>query len=49
MLGIEEEIESVHSNGKAYTECVDAHEQRQKVNVRNACVNSAGEFYYLAD
>jgi hypothetical protein len=40
----------VHANGKSFTECTDAHEQLQKFKSgRFACVNKAGEFYFLAN
>jgi hypothetical protein len=39
----------VHSEGKAYTECTDAAEQKQRYKKRQVCVNQQGEFYYLAD
>lgn len=40
----------VHSSGKAYTECVLPDEEEQiLLRGRRACVNSANEYYFLAE
>lgn len=39
----------IHSNGKAYTECQDRAEQQQSLQGRQVCVNSNGDYYFLAD
>lgn len=42
-------VKIIHSNGKAYTECLEQDEQEIGFRARRACVNKAGEYYYLAD
>jgi len=39
----------VSSNGKAYTECLEAREQSQLFKRREICVNGSGDYYYLAN
>lgn len=39
----------IHSNGKAYTECLDQDELEIGFRARRACVNQKGDYYFLAD
>lgn len=42
-------VNIVHSNGKAYTECLEQDEREIGFRNRRACVNRQGEYYFIAD